>query len=418
MWGDRDEGLYVASEFLIMRMNSPLRHQALAYRGFIDHFGQLDGDHNSQIITLLDTTNGDAFLNNFFLLPGAPGHFVGSHEVALDQNDIGGLKFAPGVRMTIGYRFRDGVSVEFVWHQMENIKHSAIAGLTGPTFNGGRQFENSFLTAPFFNIPPDLAGPGADVISNVVPVPVPQGVSVISVPGVDVPPAQAGVFVTADEIALLEQLRGLPLAAYGIFNAAETMYLNFTQSFISMELNFRLPVYQDEHFRTYAILGVRQIHITENFEFRTIDQDIFGLERPEWSATYGNKIDQIMYGLQCGSGNEVYLGGGWALSVEGRVGAFGDTISEHTKIERGDLEYSVSHRRKDTSVVPMFQAGGYLWWYPIEGVQLRAGYEFLGLFNVKRSPHQVDFNVGTLQPEFKDMFLRLDGFTVGASLIF
>jgi hypothetical protein len=125
-----------------------------------------------------------------------------------------------------------------------------------------------------------------------------------------------------------------------------------------------------------------------------------------------------MYGLQVGSGNEVYLDKGWAISVEGRVGIFGDFVTEKTKIERGDLEYTTSHKRVDTGIVPMFQGAGYLYYYPIEGIQLRAGYEYLGLIGVKRSPHQVDFNAGTLQPEFKDKFFRLDGFTAGISFIF
>src|SRR5262245_5679507 len=113
MWGDRDEGLYVATEFLVLRMNNPLRQQGVAFRGFIDQSGQIAGDHTSAIITVVDTTvTPNRFLNDFFLRPGAPGHFVGSHEVALDQHDVGGNKFGPGVRLTIGYRLRDGITID------------------------------------------------------------------------------------------------------------------------------------------------------------------------------------------------------------------------------------------------------------------------------------------------------------------
>jgi hypothetical protein len=104
--------------------------------------------------------------------------------------------------------------------------------------------------------------------------------------------------------------------------------------------------------------------------------------------------------------------------VEGRVGAFYADRTAEAKVERGDKEIAWSHVRKDQGFSPMFSAGAYLWWYPIDGVQIRAGYEFLGLFNVLRSPHPVAFDVGTLQPEYKGEFLRLDGANIGISFIF
>lgn len=415
MWGDRDEGLYVSTEFLILQFDNPLRQQALAFRGFIDNFGQLNGDPKSPLITVVDSATGD-FINSFHLSPGPAGAFVGSHETALDQHDVGGNKYVPGMRLTIGYRLRDGIALEISYMTTDTVTHSATAGIIPRDQNGNSNFANSFISSPFFNISPQFAGPPADVISNVVPVPVPAGASTVAVPTplTGIP----GVFLPPNEVNELNTLHGLALPAFGIWNAAEEMYLKFSQSLSTWEFNIRMPVYQDDNFRSYSIVGIRQFHIREAFSWRTVDEDIFGNTLPEWSATYNNRIDNDLYGLQCASGNEVYLGAGWALSVEGRVGIFGDASQVKTEIARGDEEFSVHHIRKDTSIVPMFQGAGYLWWYPIEGIQLRAGYEFLGLIGVKRSPHQVDFNAGTLQPEVKDMFFRMSGFTAGISFIF
>jgi len=416
MWGDRDEGLFVSTEFLIMQFDNPLRQQALAFRAFFDTFGQIRGNENGPIVTILDSTVTPArFINTFFAEPGPSGRFIGSHETALDQHDVGGNKYTPGMRLTIGYRLRDGVTVELSYMEMEAVTHSATAGITPRNLAGGRQFENSFISAPFFNISPQLAGPPDNVISNVSPVPVPPGATTIFIPG---PPGTPNEFVTNDELNELRTLHGLALSPFGIWNAASEMYLKFSQSLSTWELNFRLPIYQDDCFRTYWLCGIREFKIGENFSWRTVNADIFGNTLPEWSATYNNMIKNELWGLQVAEGNEVYLGKGWALNVEGRVGIFGDATQVKTEIQRGDLEFSLHHIRHDTSVVPMVQASAYLWWYPIEGIQLRAGYEFLGLIGVKRSPHQVDFDAGTLQPEVKDMFMRLSGFNVGISFIF
>jgi hypothetical protein len=414
MWGDRDEGFFVATEFMVLRINNPLRNQALAFRGFIDTTGQLRGDVTSPLITVTDGTTG-AFINRFFTQPEKPGTFVGSHEVALDQHSVGGGDFTPGMRLTVGWRFRDGVTAEFAYTQMDTVKHTASAGVLPANQSQLNNLADSFISSPFFNFSAQLAGPDNDVISNLVPVPVPPGATTVAVTNT---PAPGQVFVSLDALAALNALKGLPLPAFGIWNGAEEMFLTFSQMYSSAELNFRFPVYQDDYYRSYAICGLRNIHMQEKLSFRSVDQDIFGQELPQWSATYINKVDNTLWGLQCGGGNELYIGKGWAVSVEGRLGIFGDDVQEAVQVERGDLEFSISHRRTDTTVVPMFQAAGYLWWYPVEGVQLRAGYEVMGLIGMMRSPHPVDFNMGTLQPEFKRQLLWLDGFNVGISFIF
>jgi hypothetical protein len=72
-----------------------------------------------------------------------------------------------------------------------------------------------------------------------------------------------------------------------------------------------------------------------------------------------------------------------------------------------------------TSIVPELQANLALWWYPIEGIQLKVGYNFMGFFNTITSQMPVDFNYGTDSPPYTHEFLRFfDGLDAGIALIF
>ncbi len=405
MWDQRDEGLYFAAEALFFRINNPVRSQVLAVRGFWDTAGTINGQ--GALIDALDNATPPNVIARLFAERGVPGAFIGSKEPALTSGMVGQDKWEPGFRLALGYRLRNGMAIEFsVWHLAE-FTHSAGAGIipqgaTGfPGAGVGSDLASSFLSAPFFNFTPDFAGPSRDVVSNIYPNAVVGGV---------------GAPLSPQQIADILQYGGIPVAAYGIWNGAEDMRIEFLQRAWNAELNVRLPVNQTECERTYVITGARVMNIWERFSFRTVDLDIDSIPSPLNTATYYNEWENQLYGGQVGGGYEYYLGQGFAWSVEGRVGLFLDYRKTKVSVERGDVDPRTT--REDVSLSPFFQGGLYLWWYPLEGVQCRAGYEFLGIFNVRRSEQPVSFDLGKLDATYEDMFLRFDGFSAGIAFIF
>jgi len=403
MWGDKDEGYYFAAEALFFRINNPVRSQILAVRGFWDTSGDISG--RGELVDALDA--GGNVIQQLFSQNGPPGAFIGSKQAALSSNEVGRDKFEPGFRITGGYRFRNGIAVEgSIWY-LNEVQNTAGAGIVPPGSTGfagpgvGRNNASSFLSAPFFNFTPDFAGPAQDVVSNIYPNPVINGT------GVPLSPAQ---------IALITQFGGIPVAAYGIWNGAEDMTLEFVQRAWNAEVNCRLPVNQTDCDRTYVIAGARVMNIWERFSFRTVDLDINSNPSPLNTATYYNTWENQLYGAQVGMGYEYYIGQGFSWSVEGRVGLFLDYRKTQIQVERGDVDPFTE--RDDVGLSPFFQGGAFVWWYPLEGVQMRAGYEFQGIFNVRRSEQPVSFDLGKLDATYKDMFLRFDGFSAGIAFIF
>ena len=433
MWGEKDEGFYASGEFMLLRMNNPLRSQIIAVRGFFDDNGVIRGsgspyiiiNQNGQLVsqlippdevTVLEDGSvvidedfllllgNTPFFGPFFSSPGTPGQFIGTKAPALTAGQVGKDKFEPGFRFTIGYRLRNNIAIEFSFWRVSDYEHRASAGILPPGSVGFApgtvpfRFADSFLTAPFYNFPIFYAGPERDVVGDFKPFLEP---------------------LSPQDIADLNQFNGFVKNAFGIWNAAEDMTMQFWQRALSAELTFRLPVMQTECARTTMFMGPRYIYVLEHFRLRTVDQDLDGNISPLDTAYYDNEWRNMLYGGQIGMSHERYLGQGFACSIDGRVGLFADYRKTRVKVQRGDIEeLAVQRTRDDLGVSPMFQLGAYLWYYPFEGVQMRIGYEFLGIFNVRRSEQPVAFNVGQLDPEFKDIFLRFDGLVMGVALIF
>jgi hypothetical protein len=400
MLDTKEDGFYLAAEAIYWKLNNPLHKQVLAVRGIFDESGLISG--RGPLVTITDA-NGN-FLTRLFRDPGRAGQFLGSGEIALVADDVGTENYQPGWRLTFGYRFQNDLAVEGVYWKMMDAEHIASAGILPPSINVGNDFATSFLSAPFFNYPTDFAGAERDVVSNVIPPPAP--------PAGQQPPLNA---VQTADVTLF---RGIVVPAFGITNAAEMMSLEFKQEMWSAELNFRLPVTQTENTRCYAIVGPRYVFVREVFDWRIVDADIVGDLLAENVVNYTNAAESKLYGVQAGLGSEAYIHQGFALSLEGRAGIFANAFNGHVKYLRGDEAVVVQRVHNDTELCPMVQAGGYLWWYPVEGIQIRMGYEFLGFFNMPRSSDPVDFNVGSLSPEFEEEFLFIHGASLGIAFIF
>lgn len=422
MWGEREEGAYFAAEVMFRRMNNPIQAQPIVYRGLWDEAGIISGRGN--LIRIEDgRVDPQQLITFLFDQRGTPGQFLGSGQVAMSTSDVDGDKFTPGTRLTVGYRLRNGIAIEGSYWWQSAARHTSTAGIIPPRGlpgGVGQNFFNSFISAPFFNFSPDFGGPEREVVSNVFLYPNPGTNPIILVtPGAaNGNPAN---WVTLFDDALIDeiiQLGGTPVAAYGIGNGAEIAEQGFRQRFANFELNGRVPILQTEVTRTYGTGGFRYIGTEERYRLRMVDLDLDGFSNPINDMTYQNKIRNHMYGPQVGTGSEIYINNGFSLSLQAKVGVMAVTSKASTSIKRGDALAEYKHVENETTVGTMFEGGAYLWWYPIEGIQLRVGYEYLGIVGVRRSTHPVDFDLGKLQPIMRNTYMSVDGFTAGIAFIF
>jgi hypothetical protein len=370
-------GFYTAGEFIFMRETNPLRHQVIATRGLLDFDGTITADLNG---ILVEPATGPARI-----IPGprVPGTFIGSNAGALfaDDGSKSGATYEPGFIFTAGWKFHNDVAVELTWWHLADAHYGASASLTPPGLNAGNLLAETFLFSPVFNFPNQFAGP-------------------------------------AQKIAL-----GGPFAAYGIWNGASLMSIQFTQRFNQLDLSGRIPVYQDDCWRTYGLLGPRFVWMWERFKWRTVSEDFTGNAGQDDVANYNNIISNRMYGVDIGGGFERRLGdtpiGTFSVAVDWRVAGLIDVVKERSSYERADLSIKAFHNKNEYTFVPEAQVQGNVIWFPIEGVELRVGYDFMSFWNTVASPNPVSFNYGDPAPNWEKGHLRLlYGFNAGIAFIF
>src|SRR5262249_11306939 len=129
-------------------------------------------------------------------------------------------------------------------------------------------------------------------------------------------------------------------------------------------------------------------------------------EGPQDTAIYTNIVSNRMYGPFIGVGNEYYLGHGFSISLDLKAAIMLDIVKERAKYERGDFATEAKRSRTEYTVVPEVQAQLNLWWYPIEGVAVRVGYNAFGFFNTIAAEKPIAFNFGGLDPPWEHRFLR------------
>ena len=126
-----------------------------------------------------------------------------------------------------------------------------------------------------------------------------------------------------------------------------------------------------------------------------------------------------LYGPLFGLGSDLYIGHGFGINLDLRCGSYIDVVKERAKYELGD--HSTAAQRARTDYTMAFELAGRLnlTWYPIEGVELRFGYELQNFFNTVSSPQPIDFNMGAITPTWdKGTYRLFDGFSAGISFIF
>ena len=312
-------------------------------------------------------------------ITGNTGYFTGSGTIALDANQVQGPRsYQPGLKVTGGYRFSDGSEFEISWMQLLESNYTAGASLVPQFFNVGPRLENTFLFSPVFNFPNLYAGPAFKIGT------------------------------------------GNPYAIYGIWNGATNMQISFTQQNTQIEGRYRVPVYEDECWRTYGFAGPRFFWVWERFRWRTEDADLNGLVDPSSVAIYNNIVSNRMYGAYIGIGNEWWMGNGFSASLDLNTAALLDFVKERSSYESGIKYYTIAKRSKsDFSFVPEVEANVNLWWYPTEGIQMKVGYDVMSFFNTVAGKTPVDFNFGGLSPTWdKGVFRLFDGINAGIAFIF
>lgn len=308
---------------------------------------------------------------------GNPGQFVGSRRIALDTDSWGRTSWVPGFRLGVGYRMEDGWTFSIAYTHLFDAKYNSAAGPVPADFNPGALLEDTYLYSPVFNFSPFFAGP-------------------------------------PNKIAL-----GSGSTPYGIWNGAQEMVITYTQRFDNWDITARMPVYDTEYAHTYATAGGRFSWIWERFGWLTIDRDVSGNGTTQDAALYTNIMSQRMYGPFLGFGNDIYLGNAFALSGEVSAAALYSIVKERAKYDRYDFAVESKRSRMEYTIVPNINAEVNLWWYPIQGVSLRAGYQLWSYFNTIYMQQPIGFNVGEIDPSYKHRAVRIfHGFNVGVSINF
>jgi hypothetical protein len=354
-----DGGLYVGMEALIWWQSRPIHSQTVAIRGFVDVDGSLTGS--------------------------PPPTFVGSGVEALNTQQLEGPStMTPGWNFTVGWRFESGVAVQASWVHLADSRYAVSAGPIPPDFNVGPLLENTFLFAPVTNFSPFYSGP-----PDFLPDPI-FGPS--------------------------------PSALYGIWNGSENMLIEFLQRYEQVDITGRVPIWQTECFRTYGLIGARAIIMWERFKWRTVDLDFQGIGTDSNNATYSNVVSNRLYGVFLGGGHDWYLGstpiGGFSSSVDAGVGLYGDWAKGRAKYERDDHATAAQRKRNFFRPTGSLEIKGTLWWYPWEAISVRVGYDFMALCNTLASPEPIDFNMGTIDPEYRGVWRYLHGLHIGLAFVF
>src|SRR6186713_1659396 len=96
-------------------------------------------------------------------------------------------------------------------------------------------------------------------------------------------------------------------------------------------------------------------------------------------------------------------------------------IKERIQYKLGDPLFPTTNKksRNTFAVVPNMNADVNAWWYPLEGVQIRAGYSAMMFLNTNSMETPVTFDFGAMNANYGTQCFRLvHGFNVGVGLFF
>jgi hypothetical protein len=365
-------GVYTFGEFMILTQTWTVGKQVVAYRGLVDSRGRLTGQ---------------------------PGTYIGSGAAALNTSEFPRRSWQPGYNIGIGYKTDDGISVYGSYTRLADRNYHAGATLASPFFRGNPNLSDTFLVAGVYNFPPQYSGPAVktpfDDIDEII---------------FDDPPNTSNNnFQNANEGGNF----------YGIWNGASVMDIQYNQWWTTAEIGARVPMFQTEYSRVYGTAGARFNWFMERFKWRTVSFAIDGSESDRWTALYQNTLSQRMYGPFVGCGHEVHVGKRFSVSLDTTAALLINVIKERAKYELGSDDIQNKMSRDELGIVPSLTAHANIWWYPLEGVQVRVGYNAWTFFNTKNLDQPIGFNYSVIDPVYSTQYFRIvHGLNVGLGLFF
>jgi hypothetical protein len=320
------------------------------------------------------------FIDSAGVITGTPGTIVGSNTVALDTKNFSGAKFAPGYNIELGYRFEDGTRLFWNYENLIKTVYSRGASLVLPGFRSNADLSDTFMYSPVYAFNTYFAGPQSKIAQD----------------------ATTGGY-----------------NAYGIWNGASQNDIKFSQRYSQMETGVRSPLFQSEYSRLYGIAGGQFSWFYERFNWRSVSLDSSGNSTPQDAADYTNTLSQRMYGAMVGLGHELFVANQFSLSLDITGSLLVDIAKERAKYQLGDETVESKWGLDQYRVVPNANLNLNLWWYPIEGVQVRIGYQAMTFYNTLYMKDPVGFNYGDIKPQYDVKYFRLiHGFNVGIGFFF
>ena len=310
-------------------------------------------------------------------ITGTPGEFIGDGNIALNPDLFGRRTWQPGFNLEIGYRFEDGTRVFANYLQLYDAHYYLGATSIPPYFDTRTDLANTFLSAPVFNFNSQFAGP-------------------------------------------TNKVNGVPsLDNTGVWNAASQMDMKFTQRYQQAQAGLRMPVLQSEYSRVYGAAGFQFSWFFERFFWRSMAQDVNGNADGNDAARYTNTLSQRMYGPFLGCGHEIFVANQFSVSLDLTGALLLAVQKQRAKYILEDQTSQTKWGREEFSLVPNANAAINLWWYPVEGVQMRVGYQAMTFYNTQYMRDPVGFNFGNIQPGYYTKYFRLlHGFNVGIGFFF
>jgi Legionella pneumophila major outer membrane protein precursor len=364
-------GVFTFADVSYISQTWTMKDQTIAYRGLVDTTGAITG---------------------------LPGQYIGSGQVALTTADFGRRSFMPGMNLGIGYKTEDGTSITARFMALSPTDYNSAATLAAPYARSRPDLADTYLTAGVFNFGPQYAGPARKTAY--------EG-STIFAP-----------FIDANGNVQLRQQLGDGLF-YGIWNGASTMVITYRTNYQEAEIGARVPMFQTEKSRIYALAGGRFHWFYEKFSWRTTSFDVDGGTTARDQAVYTNTLSQRLYGPYGGVGHDVYLGSRFAVSTDLTGALLLGVIKERAKYKLSDNSTSAKRSVNELRLVPSAGANVNLWWYPIQGVQVRLGYSANTFFNTKNMEDPVGFNMGAIDPGYGNQAFRMiHGVNFGVGLFF
>jgi hypothetical protein len=350
-----DAGFYVASDFVMLNMTRAIGNQVIAKRGFYDSEG---------------------------FVTGTTGTFIGSGNVAISTKNLSGADYQPGWNVEVGYRTEGGLRFFMNFMQLVETNYTRGAGPVPQSLNVGDNLADSFISSPVYNFGTAFAGPQF-------------------------------------KLAVDGQGNNPGYTAYGIWNGATQEQITFTQKYTQSQIGSRIPMFETDYSRMYAIAGGQYSWFYERFQWQTLDVDINGNTQPQWAAYYKNILTQRMYGAMFGVGHEIFVANQFSVSFEATGSGLLDIAKQKAKYSLDDQSSESKWQLDQYRFVPNANASVNLWWYPIEGVQVRLGYEIMTFYNTLYMKDPVGFDAAAIDPQYGVKAFRLiHGVNAGIGFFF